>query len=70
MQCVIGRSVKDRGYLSIGLGLMLFFGGSSLALAHDPIFGLGPHVLYKGGLEVHVGLEAEHGGRCPVRTSG
>lgn len=25
------------------------------AAAHDPIFGLGPHTLFKGGVEVHVG---------------
>lgn len=25
------------------------------AHAHDPVFGLGPHTLFKGGTEVHIG---------------
>lgn len=25
------------------------------AAAHDPVFGLGPHTLYKGGYEIHLG---------------
>ncbi|MFU4514031.1 MAG: transporter [Sinimarinibacterium flocculans] len=29
---------------------------STAAWAHDPIFGLGPHTLYKGGVEVHGGF--------------
>ena len=32
------------------------------ALAHDPIFGLGPHVLYKGGIEAAVGVAQEKAG--------
>ncbi len=34
--------------------LVLFLAGglSNTAWAHDPIFGIGPHVLYKGGVEV------------------
>jgi hypothetical protein len=31
-------------------------------LAHDPIFSLGPHVLFKGGIEIHVGLEQSKNG--------
>ena len=27
--------------------------------AHDPVFGVGPHVLYKGGVEVHLGTHQE-----------
>lgn len=30
--------------------------------AHDPIFSPGPHVLYKGGVEVHLGVETEKAG--------
>lgn len=30
--------------------------------AHDPIFGLGPHVLYKGGVEVHLDAERDQAG--------
>lgn len=29
--------------------------------AHDPVFGLGPHTLYKGGYEVHLGAHREKG---------
>ena len=28
-----------------------------ITAAHDPVFGLGPHVLYKDGYEVHLGLD-------------
>lgn len=28
---------------------------SAQAKAHDPVFGLGPHTLFKGGTEVHIG---------------
>jgi len=38
----------------------------SWALAHDPIFGLGPHVLYKGGVE----LAAEWHGEPDSNESG
>ncbi|MBR9910270.1 MAG: hypothetical protein GYB33_07955 [Gammaproteobacteria bacterium] len=30
-----------------------------LASAHDPVFGVGPHVLYKHGYEVHLGAHLE-----------
>ena len=33
-----------------GTGTLLTF-LSAPGLAHDPIFGIGPHVLFKGGLE-------------------
>jgi len=32
--------------------LLLYLLAASPARAHDPIFGIGPHVLYKGGVEV------------------
>lgn len=35
---------------------------SGTAWAHDPIFGLGPHVLYKGGVEVHLEAERDKAG--------
>lgn len=35
---------------------------SAQAGAHDPVFGPGPHVLYKGGLEVHLGAHRDVGG--------
>ena len=30
--------------------------------AHDPVFGLGPHVLYKDGIEIHIGTHQEKAG--------
>ncbi len=35
---------------------------AGLAIAHDPIFGVGPHVLFKNGLETSVALKAEKSG--------
>lgn len=35
---------------------------SQMALAHDPIFGVGPHVLFKDGFEVATEIEAEKAG--------
>ncbi len=32
------------------------------AMAHDPIFGIGPHVLYKGGVETALALDADKAG--------
>ncbi len=37
------------------------------AVAHDPIFGLGPHVLYKGGVEIALDTAVERAG--PERDS-
>ena len=50
--------------------IQLFFATASLALfgcgvalAHDPVFSPGPHVLYKAGVEVHVGADREKAGQ-------
>ncbi len=43
------------------VGILLIF-GSGVALAHDPVFGLGPHTLFKGGTEVHVGFDRSEAG--------
>lgn len=43
----------------------LLAGGSLFApqaFAHDPVFGLGPHTLFKGGVEVHTGYHREEAG--------
>ena len=37
--------------------------GCGVALAHDPVFSPGPHVLYKEGVEVHVGAHREKAGQ-------
>lgn len=39
---------------------LLFIGGS--ASAHDPVFSPGPHVLYKEGVELHLGTGQEKAG--------
>ncbi len=44
------------------LGLVPLF-ASDITLAHDPVFGPGPHVLYKDGVEVHLGLDRNEAGR-------
>ncbi|ALP53719.1 hypothetical protein Tel_11545 [Candidatus Tenderia electrophaga] len=36
--------------------------GNNAALAHDPVFGIGPHVLYKGGVETAVHQHREKAG--------
>ena len=43
-------------------GLFLIF-GSGIALAHDPVFSPGPHVLFKEGVEVHIGADREKTGQ-------
>lgn len=35
--------------------------------AHDPVFGLGPHVLFKNGTEAHAGVNRLKGGRADAR---
>jgi len=45
--------------------LLIFFAMSlmgSVALAHDPVFGLGPHVLFKGGVEIAPEIEVDKSG--------
>ena len=43
-------------YWGVGLAAWLTAGA---ALAHDPIFGIGPHVLFKGGVEIHTGFRPD-----------
>jgi len=48
---------------TVGVALVVFLLCGS-ALAHDPIFGIGPHVLYKGGVEISPDMHfAEAGDR-------
>jgi hypothetical protein len=42
------------------LYICLVLAGSTQA--HDPIFGIGPHVLFKGGTELHLGVHQEKDG--------
>ncbi len=45
----------------VAIVLLLAVGTAS---AHDPVFSPGPHVLYKGGVEVHVGTDRQKAGRA------
>lgn len=38
----------------------LYGGYSSVVWAHDPIFGIGPHVLFKGGIETNLQLQQQY----------
>ncbi len=38
---------------SFTFSLIFIFAGSTYVFAHDPIFSIGPHVLFKKGVEVH-----------------
>ncbi|NIP72225.1 MAG: transporter [Gammaproteobacteria bacterium] len=49
------------GFSGIGATLLVLL-LSSPAWAHDPVFGLGPHVLYKGGVEVAPEVHVEKKG--------
>jgi len=44
------------------LVVLMSLGVPAPAWSHDPVFGLGPHVLYKGGVEVAPGFHLEHKG--------
>jgi len=43
------------------VSLLVLLVGSTV-WAHDPVFGVGPHVLFKGGVEVAVEVESEQAG--------
>lgn len=52
------RQLIRRTKCYVALGLL----AAPMAYAHDPVFGLGPHTLFKGGVEVHVGSHQEKAG--------
>lgn len=43
--------------LSLGVSFL-----TTQAFAHDPVFGLGPHTLFKGGYEIHIGYHNDKTG--------
>lgn len=45
-----------------GLLALALAGTATGAGAHDPVFGLGPHTLFKGGVEVHSGFARTEAG--------
>ncbi len=51
------------------VSLLVLF-ASSTAWAHDPIFGIGPHTLFKDGLEVAIEVEREEAGDETERELG
>ncbi len=52
----------------LGLLTLLFVIVPGNSLAHDPIFGLGPHTLFKGGVEYHAStFQTEAGDRKNAR---
>ncbi len=52
----MNRAGKRMFLMSIG-SLM-----TGLAMAHDPVFGIGPHVMFRDGVEVHVEYDVARGG--------
>ncbi|GMR18221.1 MAG: hypothetical protein BMS9Abin33_0627 [Gammaproteobacteria bacterium] len=44
-----------------GLGLVLAMAGAP-AFGHDPVFGIGPHVLFKEGIEIAAEVESQQAG--------
>ena len=52
-----------------GVGLVIYL-VSSTAWAHDPIFGLGPHVLFKGGIEIAPEVHVDEAGDTSVTETG
>ncbi|MBI1196192.1 MAG: hypothetical protein GC138_10150 [Gammaproteobacteria bacterium] len=59
---VLIRPVTEAAKWSHRGAIMLTVLFSGTVWAHDPIFGLGPHVLYKGGVEVHLDAERDKAG--------
>lgn len=53
---------KKPTLLLLVTGILTFF-WCVAASAHDPVFSPGPHVLYKDGVEVHVGAHREKAGQ-------
>lgn len=53
---------RARTLRSIRRATLMAMAVSNPAWAHDPVFGLGPHTLFKDGVEVHVGYFREQAG--------
>ncbi|WP_420389531.1 hypothetical protein [Marinobacter sp.] len=52
--------MTSKNYTRTAFATLIFsFGAISTAYAHDPVFGLGPHTLFKGGVELHAGAHQE-----------
>jgi len=53
------KNIAQYAFLPV---LTILFLGAETAAAHDPVFGLGPHTLFKGGVEIHAGGHREKSG--------
>ena len=62
------RRGKSR-WLTSGVALIVWISSASV-WAHDPIFGIGPHALFKGGLEVAPAAHIEKSGDESATESG
>ena len=45
-------NIGNRKAIVYAIPLLFFYAINNPVLAHDPVFGLGPHVLFKGGVEI------------------
>jgi hypothetical protein len=61
--------MKHRLNKSRSLSYMVFaLLATPTAYAHDPVFGVGPHVLYKDGFELHLGAHREKSSERETET--
>ena len=58
----MNRGSRTKTLCSAGGAALMALILSGTARAHDPIFGLGPHTLFQGGYEIHVGASREERG--------
>ncbi len=58
-----GTMMKARGIKKAGVAGMVALIYSAAVQAHDPVFGLGPHTLFKNATEVHLGFDPSRAGR-------
>lgn len=57
------KHLRSVAAAALALGLW-----STQAGAHDPVFGLGSHVLYRGGLEMHLGAHRDAAGESETES--
>lgn len=51
---------QGKGFIRVAGAFMALH--AAAASSHDPVFAPGPHVLYKEGVEIHVGLDRDEAG--------
>ena len=72
----LNTTKKQSGFKATGLSWLVPFAGLVTCLwgasvsAHDPIFGIGPHVLFKGGIEVAPAAHFEKAGDQDATETG